>query len=141
MKVSKDLDLAARLLMYLGCKSSNQAASLAELAKSHEASESEMRGLLGKLEEAKLVQSRRNGGRDEYLLARPAGEIHLGMVARALGPIEKWEVALSRGREGTLVGEAEGRPAWGELEKVILRGLESYTLDHLAWDTAYNLDS
>ena len=51
------------------------------------------------------------------------------------------ELSLLHDQTGNVDGDRAGGPAWEELQKVVLKGLEAYTLDHLAWDTAYRLDS
>ena len=142
MKVSKDLDLAARALIYLAGKPQDAGAVVDEFSKALGEAPDVLEGLMELLRKGKVVKTRRNVGQDEYLLRLPASKIRIGMIVDALQPREAWE--LSFGHEGgtgrEYVGEYEGRPAWNELEKVILRGLKEYTLDHLAWDTAFRLD-
>lgn len=142
MKVSKDLDLAARLLMYLAAKPKDSGAVIDELAKSVGAASDVIEGMMRRLLDGKVVKTRRNVGNDEYLLRLPATKIRIGMIVDAIQPREAWELTFGHeGGEGEqYVGDYEGRPAWDELEKVILRGLKDYTLDHLSWDTAFHLE-
>jgi len=141
MKISKDLDLAARLLLFLAAKTSSGGASKEELARGLDVPVGEVEVLLTKLHESKIVRIRRQSGRDEYLLRHDPSQIRIGMIVDALRPRERWELTLAHDETRSLSTNEEGRPAWDELEKVILRGLQDYTLDHLAWDTTFHLDS
>ena len=141
MKISKDLDLAARLLLFLASKTGPDGASKEELATGLDVPVGEVESLLTRLHEAKIVRIRRQSGRDEFLLRQDASQIRIGMVVDALRPRDRWELTLAHDETRAVATAEDGRPAWDELEKVILRGLQDYTLDHLAWDTTFHLDS
>ncbi len=141
MKVSHDLDIAARILMYLASKPSKASAGVDELAKTQETSEETVASLVEELKKAKILLSRRNGGKEEFLLRYPPSKIHFAMILEAIRGRERWEVSLVHDQTGDVDGDRAGGPAWDEMQKVLLKGLEGYTLDHLTWDTAYHLDS
>lgn len=144
MKVPADLDMAARMLMHLATRGSNEGASIAEIGKTFPIGEDRIADLMERLRKGKVVRTRRSGEVDEYLLRESADKVRLSTIVDALRPRDEWDIMLTHDEtEDTSETESGAGPqlAWDELEKVMLRGLEEYTLDHLSWDTAFRLDS
>ena len=103
MKVSHDLDIAARILMYLASKPSKASAGIEELAKTQETTEETVTPLVEELKKAKILLSRRNGGKEEFLLRYPPSKIHFGMIVDALRGRDRWELSLVHDKTGDVM--------------------------------------
>jgi len=90
--------------------------------------------ILGELRRAQLVRSQR-GAEGGYALARPASEITLGAVIRAVdGPLA--EVRGLRPHETTYAGVAEHLPeVWVAVRAALRRVLDETTLSHVLTGT------
>lgn len=87
MKITTRTEYGIRVLVALARAGADQSRSLAEVARSEKLPHAYLEQIIGDLRRAGLVASTR-GKRGGYRLARPAGEIDMADVVRALeGPI------------------------------------------------------
>ena len=83
MKLSTKGRYGLRALIDLALYSENEAASIASISARQQISESYLEQLIAKLRKAGLVKSVRGAG-GGYMLAKPASEISVGDILRAL---------------------------------------------------------
>jgi len=140
MKVPPTVDRAARVLIHLVGKGPKGSATLEEIAKSQGISRAALVPVVNRLKKGGILRARATQeGRERLELKRPAERIHLGMVLRALGSDASWNLRLTASNGGSTEPGREGLAAWKEVEKLMFEAMESYTLDHFAWDTLFYL--
>ena len=129
MQISARSDYAVRALLVLATES--QLVTGEELAARQEIPRKFLEAILADLRRAHLVRTRR-GAQGGYQLERPAAEVTLGQVIRAVdGPL-----ALVRGEAPhatAYVGVAQHLPTvWVAVRAALREVLDTTTLEHLA---------
>lgn len=106
MKLSTKGRYGLRALIDLAVHSEREAVSIASISARQQISESYLEQLIAKLKRAGIVSSTR-GASGGYQLARPAGEISVGDVLRALeGSLEPVECPGLSGEGGCTAAES-----------------------------------
>jgi Rrf2 family protein len=131
MRVSAKADYAIRAAVVLGAASDDGPVKGERIAQAQEIPPNFLENILGDLRNAGLVASRR-GADGGYWLARPAEEVSLADVIRAVdGPLAN--VRGVRSEQVTYQGSAEGlRDVWIAVRASLRRVLENVTLADLA---------
>ncbi len=131
MRVSAKADYAVRALVELAAQPPGQPVKAETIARAQSISVRFLLGILGDLRTAGLVRSHRGhvGG---YQLARPAGEITVGDVVRAIGGALTSVRGLPTGT-ATYHGAATGlRDVWVAVEAAIEGVVDHKTLAELS---------
>ena len=131
MKISTKGRYALRLMLELALHDANQWISVKEIAKNQEISGKYLEQIITQLHRAMLVQSVR-GAQGGYKLARPAGEISVGDVLRALeGSLDA--VTCNGGGEHSCQGAdlCVTRYVWQRINNSIKETVDSIMLDQL----------
>lgn len=131
MRVSAKVDYAVRAAVELGRSSDGERRKCDEIAAAQEVSSGFLENILHELRSAGLVHSRR-GGNGGYWLARPAEEISVADIFRAVeGPLAT--VADARPEETAYpAGTVAMRQLWIALRTSIRDVLEVVTIADLA---------
>lgn len=134
MKVTAQEEYGLRCLLQLARGAQGEVVSVKEIASREGLSNAYVEKLLRLLSRAGLVHSVR-GMRGGYLLNRPASQITLGEVVRALGTIETTDHICTTftGLESSCVhfSDCGIRSVWAGLTTYIQRFLDETTLDTL----------
>jgi Rrf2 family protein len=129
VEISAKTDYAVRALLELAARAPNLV-KIEVIIGEQKLPRKFVEAILGELRRAGLVRSQRDaeGG---YALARPAGEITLGQVIRAVdGPLA--EVRGLRPHETTYTGVAEHLPqVWVAVRAALRRVLDETSLQHV----------
>lgn len=132
MKLSTKGRYGLRALIDLAVYSEESAVSISSIAARQKISESYLEQLMAKLKKAGLVASIRGAG-GGYRLARPAGEISVGDILRALeGNLEAVEcdgLKSDRGCEGADV--CVTKYVWQKINESITRAVDDIKLSQL----------
>ncbi len=139
MDILAKTDYAIRALLAIASEPLEHPVSVEELARRQELPRKFLEAILGDLRRAGLVTSRR-GPSGGYVLTRPASEISLGDVFRAVdGPLA--EVRGLRPHETEYVGVAEHLPqVWVAVRAALRSVLDETTLAQvLAGDLPANV--
>jgi len=138
MMFSTKAEYGVRVMAHLASRGSEQPTSLGSIADAEGLPLAYLEHLAQRLRRAGLVESRR-GAHGGYSLARPAGEIRMAEVVRALegeiAPIE----CISADADGSLVCAREGHDdgpcptklLWTRVQGSIVRTLDELTLADL----------
>lgn len=140
MMFSTKAEYGVRVMAHLAKRNGTDPVSLAAIAEAEGLPLAYLEHLVARLRKAELVQSTR-GAHGGYSLARPAGEITMAEIVRALegaiAPIE----CISADPDGTLVCARDGQPGhdpcptkflWTRVQGSIVRTLTEMTLAELA---------
>jgi Rrf2 family nitric oxide-sensitive transcriptional repressor len=129
MHLTKFTDYGLRTLIFLALVP-DRLASIAEVANAYGISESHMTKVVHKLGQAQLVETLRgrNGG---LRLARPAQEIGLGKVVRAMEP-ELALVECQSGQHCAIGGICRLQNIADEAQSAMVAVLDKYTLADVA---------
>jgi Rrf2 family protein len=140
MMFSTKAEYGVRVMAHLAANNGNAPISLGSIADAEGLPLAYLEHLVQRLRKAGLVESRR-GAHGGYTLARPAEEISMAEVVRALegaiAPIE----CISADPDGTLVCSREGEHGhdpcptkllWTRVQGSIVRTLDEMTLADLA---------
>jgi len=139
MAITTRSEYGLRAMVLLAEQLGDERLSASEISRREEIPLKYLEQILAELKRAALVQSRA-GARGGYQLARPAPDICVGDVVRALdGPVTPVQcAALERGSDGDSgppkVGERL-RPLWLKLQDALRSVLDHTTLDQLAFTT------
>jgi Rrf2 family protein len=127
MRVSAKVDYALRAMLELAAAATDELVKSERIAVAQAIPQKFLENILLDLRHAELVTSRR-GIEGGYALARPAGEISVADVIRAVeGPIAT--VRGARPEEVEYVGAARGlQPLWLDLRAAMRDVLEQTTL-------------
>ena len=132
MKLSTKGRYGLRALIDLALYSENEAASIASISARQQISESYLEQLIAKLRKAGLVKSVRGAG-GGYQLAKPASEISVGDILRALeGSLDAvncpglHEDGFCEGSEYCVT-----KYVWQRINESINRTVDEIRLDHL----------
>ncbi|MFJ3664885.1 RrF2 family transcriptional regulator [Streptomyces sp. NPDC090106] len=131
MRISARADYAVRAVLELAVRQGDGPVKAESVAAAQDIPHKFLEGILGDLRRAGVVDSRR-GGNGGYRLARPAGEITVADVIRAVdGPIVSVRGERPTGLSYT--GSAEPLlPLWIALRANVRRILEGVTVADLA---------
>ena len=129
MEISAKTDYAVRALLELAARAPNLV-KIEVIIGEQQLPRKFVEAILGELRRAGLVRSQR-GAEGGYALARPAGEITLGEVIRAVdGPLA--EVRGLRPHETTYAGVAEHLPqVWVAVRAALRRVLDETSLQQV----------
>ncbi len=129
MEISAKTDYAVRALLELAARAPNLV-KIEVIIGEQQLPRKFVEAILGELRRAGLVRSQR-GAEGGYALARPAGEITLGQVIRAVdGPLA--EVRGLRPHETTYTGVAEHLPqVWVAVRAALRRVLDETSLQQV----------
>ena len=132
MKLSTKGRYGLRALIDLALYSENEAVSINSIAVRQNISVSYLEQLVGKLKKAELVKSLRGAG-GGYMLARPANEISVGDVLRALeGDLEAVACPGNQESSGCEVSDlCVTRYVWQRINDSITQAVDSIMLDQL----------
>jgi Rrf2 family protein len=129
VEISAKTDYAVRALLELAARAPNLV-KIEVIIGEQQLPRKFVEAILGELRRAGLVRSQR-GAEGGYALARPAGEITLGQVIRAVdGPLA--EVRGLRPHETTYTGVAEQLPqVWVAVRAALRRVLDETSLQQV----------
>jgi Rrf2 family protein len=129
VEISAKTDYAVRALLELAARAPNLV-KIEVIIGEQQLPRKFVEAILGELRRAGLVRSQR-GAEGGYALARPAGEITLGQVIRAVdGPLA--EVRGLRPHETTYTGVAEHLPqVWVAVRAALRRVLDETSLQQV----------
>jgi Rrf2 family protein len=129
VEISAKTDYAVRALLELAARAPNLV-KIEVIIGEQQLPRKFVEAILGELRRAGLVRSQR-GAEGGYALARPAGEITLGQVIRAVdGPLA--EVRGLRPHETTYTGVAEHLPqVWVAVRAALRKVLDETSLQQL----------
>ncbi len=129
MHLTRFTDYGLRTLIYLALRPDHRA-SIAEISGAYRVSENHMVKVVHHLGQARLIETMRgrNGG---IRLARPAADIGLGDVVRAMEPSLAL-VACQAGEPCAIGGLCRLQDIMDETQKAMLAVLDGYTLADVA---------
>lgn len=132
MKLSTKGRYGLRAMIDLARYSVEEPVSIASIASRQDISERYLEQLVGLLKKAGLVASIRGAG-GGYVLAKPAGEISVGDVLRALeGSLEPVKCAAYYSEEGcTAAGGCVTKYVWQKINESIHAAVDHMMLDEL----------
>ncbi len=120
----------AVLLMYELTKSDGAYVSLARIASKQNVSQGYLEQIVGPLRDTGLVVSRRGSG-GGYALAKPAADITVGQIVRAVeGPVTPVRCVVG-GAPDSCPEDCQARAVWMKVSEAIDSALDSFTLENL----------
>ena len=121
----------AVLLMYELARSQGAVSSLAYIAASQKVSQGYLEQIIKPLREARLVTGKKGFG-GGYSLARPASEITVGDVVRAVeGPVVPVKCVAGDLETDTCPDDCRAKMVWQKVSRAIDDVLDSITLESL----------
>lgn len=121
----------AVLLMYELARSGDALSSLADISSVQKISQGYLEQIIKPLRVAGLVSGRKGFG-GGYTLTRPAGEITVGEVVRAVeGPVVPVKCVIDSSRLDSCPDDCRARRVWQQVGQAIDNVLDSITLQDL----------
>jgi len=106
--------------------------SLTDIAEAEDLPRAYLEQIIGGLRDAGIIDSQR-GAHGGYRLARPANEVRMGAVLRALeGPIVPMACLAEEGSACKRSGTCSVVPLWSHVRDSVTEALDSFTLADLA---------
>ncbi len=133
MKVSTRGEYGVRAMVALAKHSGDQPVSIGVISRESAVPYAYLEQLIVPLRRAGLVASKR-GAHGGYTLSRPASEIRVGEVYRAMeGPVAPMECVSENIEEQTcpLIPGCQTRPVWIKVRDSIVDAIDSITLQDL----------
>ncbi|MEY4666598.1 MAG: hypothetical protein RIQ87_378 [Chloroflexota bacterium] len=125
-------EYGVRFMVALARMDKGEPVSLTDIAEAEDLPRAYLEQIIGGLRDAGIIDSQR-GAHGGYRLARPANEVRMGAVLRALeGPIVPMACLAEEGSACKRSGTCSVVPLWSRVRDSVTEALDSFTLADLA---------
>ena len=125
-------EYGVRFMVALARMDRGEPVSLTDIAEAEDLPRAYLEQIVGSLRDAGIIDSQR-GAHGGYRLARPANELHMGEVLRALeGPIVPMSCLAEAGSACNRAGSCTVAHLWSRVRDAVSTALDSFTLADLA---------
>jgi len=124
-------EYGVRFMVALARMDHGEPVSLTDIAEAEELPRAYLEQIIGGLRDAGIIDSQR-GAHGGYRLARPANEVRMGAIMRALeGPIVPMACLAEEGSPCNRTGNCSVIPLWSRVRDAVAVALDSFTLADL----------